>query len=229
MVGRPGRELTAAPAAGREGVRPGASPLPTSRPPGRAHGPGRERASAHAPRCLPPREAAARRAGAERGREEVPAGAPHRTGRRAPRPQLGPSWPRWEGWGPPGCPWPDAGPSVGKPCCRDQAPPNPALPPRAFVTCFGQESAPGPSLAAPAGTPVQKPVPGPGRPGAVGVNACTLPSAGWRGVARALLIMLDGEGLLHSTVRSRLLRGSHSEMGGARDLPQKGRRPRFSL
>lgn len=130
MVGRPGRELTAAPAAGREGVRPGASPLPTSRPPGRAHGPGRERASAHAPRCLPPREAAARRAGAERGREEVPAGAPHRTGRRAPRPQLGPSCRRWEGWGPPGCPWPDAGPSVGKPCCRDQAPPNPALPPQ---------------------------------------------------------------------------------------------------
>lgn len=38
--------------------------VPTSRPPGRAHGPGRERASAHAPRCLPPRAVAAtRRAG----------------------------------------------------------------------------------------------------------------------------------------------------------------------
>ncbi|XP_055281868.1 collagen alpha-1(I) chain-like [Moschus berezovskii] len=162
------------------------------RPRGRAHGPGRERASAHAPRCLPPREAAARRAGAERGREEVPAGAPQPAGRCAPRPQLGPSWPRWEGWGPPGCRWPDAGPSVGKPCCQDRPPPpNPAPSPGAFVTCFGQESAPGPRLAAPAGTPVQKPVPGPGRPGAIGVDACTLPSAGWHGVPRALLRLLS--------------------------------------
>ncbi|XP_030191327.1 basic proline-rich protein-like [Lynx canadensis] len=66
---------------------PAPSHVPTSHPPGRAHGPGRERASAHAPRCLPPREAAARRAGAGRWREEVPAGGPAaRPRRRAPRP-----------------------------------------------------------------------------------------------------------------------------------------------
>ncbi|XP_046928463.1 basic proline-rich protein-like [Lynx rufus] len=64
---------------------PAPSHVPTSHPPGRAHGPGRERASAHAPRCLPPREAAARRAGAGRWREEVPAGGPAaRPRRRAP-------------------------------------------------------------------------------------------------------------------------------------------------
>lgn len=56
---------------------PAPAHVPTSRPPGRAHGPGRERASAHAPCCLPPREAAAQRAG---GRARTRGGA-----RRQPR------------------------------------------------------------------------------------------------------------------------------------------------
>lgn len=63
----------------------------TSHPPGRAHGPSRERVSAHAPRCLPPLEAAARRAGAGRWRKKVPAGGPAAARRRAPGPQLRPA------------------------------------------------------------------------------------------------------------------------------------------
>lgn len=70
---------------------PAPAHVPTSRPPGRAHGPGRERASAHAPRCLPRREAAAQRAGAGRGREEVPAGGPAARPPPCPRPQLRPA------------------------------------------------------------------------------------------------------------------------------------------
>eukprot|EP00070_Physeter_catodon_P030861 XP_028337755.1 collagen alpha-1(III) chain-like [Physeter catodon] len=61
-----------------------------------------------------------------------------------------------------GIPWPDAGFSVGRPFCQDRshAPSSEGL--RAFATCFGQESAPGPGWGGTAGTPVRKGVPSPG-------------------------------------------------------------------
>lgn len=75
VLGNPGLEVSGRwQLAGRVCV-PAPSRVPTSHPPRRAHGPGSERASAHALRCLPPR-AAAQRAGCRAGHEEVPAGGP---------------------------------------------------------------------------------------------------------------------------------------------------------
>ncbi|TKC34179.1 hypothetical protein EI555_017826, partial [Monodon monoceros] len=72
-----------------------------------------------------------------------------------------PRWPR-AGEDLRGIPWPDAGFSVGRPFCQDlsHAPSSEGL--RAFATCFGQDSAPGPGRDGTAGTPVRKGVPSPG-------------------------------------------------------------------
>lgn len=176
--GRPGREVPAARAAGREVGGPAPSHVPTSRPPGRAHGPGREHASAHAPHCLPPRAAAARRARAERGRVEVPVGGPAARLPLCPGAAAAPGASHLEER-PPG---PRAGLLRGEAPLQGPEPLSFLGGPRAFVRLLGQKSAPGLEWGTAAvdttSQGIWKRVPGPGRLEAVCVDERTLPWAG---------------------------------------------------
>lgn len=230
MAGRPGREVTAAPAAGREGVRPGASPrshLPPSRESPRA-GP-RARQCARA--VLP---STAGGGGAVRGgRARARGGARRRpAARRPPRPEAaagsegGRAWdlrgapgrtqgPPWETLLPGPGPLPT--PLLPRGVCnllwpREHARPRTGRPGR--DTCPEAGSRTGEAWRCLCGRVhppkwrMARSAPGPfgniggGRPP-------------WRG------------GATNNLVRSSFLPGSHSEMGDTRDLPQKGRRTKI--